>query len=407
MSNLEGIVADMGDSSEDEVENVESVSVEIPECEGLLRWLWNTKCMTLVNEEGKLVGEGMCHSVKSDLVVGTNSPLGDSHVAIHICQSHSQEDISQDLVYALVAWPTKLVHYHGASLHDHEARDKWNQLQEARANPPSLRSTRPYTSAIRNPPRHGPAKYKELLSEESINLVSSKVCCMKNCMQPFPREKIKSFRERMYNQSTFKFRAHMKTEVHRAVHRDARGRRMVTVEGISVCMRAWMHISGVPQATFYRYQGYARANRKASEHGNTGLAKPRKHTKQATTTLKCILEKEADHMPHRTHTTKSGEKVVSMILPATFQWKDQIPKLNEANAAFGLKEVSSSNLSKIRGSRYLEYNVKRLGDNFARCGTCDKYKELRKGAVPGSEQALKWSRKLDKHLAIARAHREI
>ena len=112
-------------------------------------------------------------------------------------------------------------------------------------------------------------------------------------------------------------------------------------------------------------------------------------------------------MPHRTRTTKFEEKVVSMILPATFQWKDQIPKLNEANAAFGLKEVSSSNLSKIRGLRFPEYDVKRLGDNFARCGTCDKYKELRKGAVPGSEQALKWSRKLDKHLAIARAHREI
>ena len=199
----------------------------------------------------------------------------------------------------------------------------------------------------------------------------------------------------------------MKTEVHRAMHKDARGQKMVTVEDISVCMRAWMHISGVPQATFYRYQAYARANREASEHGNTGLAKPRMHTQQATATSKCILEKEADHMPHRTRTTKSGEKVVSMILPATFQWKDQIPKLNEANATFGLKEVSSSNLSKIRGPRFPEYDVKRPGDNFARCGTCDKYKELRKGAIAGSEQALKWSRKLNKHLAIARAHREI
>ena len=111
-------------------------------------------------------------------------------------------------------------------------------------------------------------------------------------------------------------------------------------------------------------------------------------------------------MPHRTCTTKSREKVVSMILPATFQWKDQIPKLNEANAAFGLKEVSSLNLSKIKGSRFPEYNVKRPRDNFVRCATCDKYKALRKGAITGSEQALKWSRKMDKHLAIARAHRE-
>ena len=111
-------------------------------------------------------------------------------------------------------------------------------------------------------------------------------------------------------------------------------------------------------------------------------------------------------MPHRTRTTKSGDKLVSMILPTTFQWKDQIPKINEANAAFGLREISSLNLSKIRGSRFQEYDVKRPRDNFARCGTCDKYKELRMDAIRGSEQALKWSRKLDKHLAIACAHRK-
>ena len=106
-----------------------------------------------------------------------------------------------------------------------------------------------------------------------------------------------------------------------------------------------------------------------------GLAKTRKHTKQAAATLKCILEREADHMPHRTRTTKSGEKVVSMILPTTFQWKDQIPKINEANAAFGLREVSSSNMSMMKRSRFLEYNGKRPGDNFARCGSaCDKRK---------------------------------
>ena len=83
----------MADSLEDKVKDLESVSVEIPKCEGLPRQLWNTKCVTLYNEEGKLVGEGMCHSVKSNLVVGANGPLGDNHVAIHIYQSHSKEDI--------------------------------------------------------------------------------------------------------------------------------------------------------------------------------------------------------------------------------------------------------------------------------------------------------------------------
>jgi hypothetical protein len=96
-----------------------------------------------------------------------------------------------------------------------------------------------------------------------------------------------------------------------------------------------------------------------------------------------------------------------MILPATFQWKDQIPKINEANVAFGLKEVSTSNLSKIRSTKFPEYDVKKPGDNFAWCGTCDKLQELRKGALAGSQSALKWLIRLDKHLAIARAHREL
>ena len=133
-----------------------------------------------------------------------------------------------------------------------------------------------------------------------------------------------------------------------------------------------------------------------------GKVKPKKHTQQATTILKCILDKEANHMLHRIYFTKSREKVVSKILPATFQWKDQ-----QGNDAFGLKAMSSSNLSKIRGSRFSEYDVRRPGDNFSRYGTCNKYKELRRDAIGGSHDALKWSRKLDKHLAIARAHKDI
>ena len=53
----------MADSS-DEMEDVESMRNEIPNCEGLPQQMWNTKCVTLYNAERKLVGEGTCHSVK-------------------------------------------------------------------------------------------------------------------------------------------------------------------------------------------------------------------------------------------------------------------------------------------------------------------------------------------------------
>ncbi len=94
--------------------------------------------------------------------------------------------------------------------------------------------------------------------------------------------------------------------MHISVHYDSHGRKMVTVEETSVCMRAWMLIAGVPEATFYRYQRYAKDRREARDHGNVRLLKPRPYKEQADATLKCILHKEADHMPHKTTTLKLG-----------------------------------------------------------------------------------------------------
>jgi len=133
-----------------------------------------------------------------------------------------------------------------------------------------------------------------------------------------------------------------------------------------------MLIVGVLEATFYRYQKYPKDQQEAKDHNNSGLLKPRKHIELAALTLKCILDKEVDHKSRKTKMLKSRVKVVSKILPVTFQWKNQISKINEANAAFGLKGVSISNLNKIRFIKFLEFNVKKPRDNFTWCGTCDK-----------------------------------
>ena len=78
-SNAEPI--DIMDSFDDEFQaRLESMNVGVPECEGLSRRMWNTKCVTLYNDDGELVGEGTCHSVNSDLVLGVDGPLGDTHV---------------------------------------------------------------------------------------------------------------------------------------------------------------------------------------------------------------------------------------------------------------------------------------------------------------------------------------
>ena len=179
--NVNGILPGVMDNSDNEVGVLERMNIDIPDCEGLPRRLWNTKCVTLYNEEGVLVGEGTCHSVNSDLVLGATGPLGDSHVVVFVAKTHSQEHLPKERVYSLVAWPIKFVHCRGASLQDHEARDNFNCIQATLLNPPSLASTRPYTSTTRNPPRQTSVKSKALLTQESINAVSSKTCCSQNC----------------------------------------------------------------------------------------------------------------------------------------------------------------------------------------------------------------------------------
>ena len=96
-----------------------------------------------------------------------------------------------------------------------------------------------------------------------------------------------------------------------------------------------------------------------------------------------------------------------MVLPSAFRWKDQLPKINEANVAMNLKPISASNLSKIRKESFAEYAPKGRGDSFVRCGTCDEYKQLRSACPPMSVQREKWENVLQNHLAGQKAHREL
>jgi len=187
------LLDDILDSSKDELQALEQLNVGIPECERLPRPMWNMKYVTLYNVEGILVGKVTCHSVNSELVLGVHGPLGDTHVSKHISKTHSEMDIPGEQVHSLVAWPITLVYCCRASLHNHGVKDNYNRQRAVLLNPPSSKSIRPYRSASKNPPCETTVKTKNLLTQQSINEVSSKVCCSQNCIQPFSREKIRAF----------------------------------------------------------------------------------------------------------------------------------------------------------------------------------------------------------------------
>ena len=264
-------------SDEESMDSQPEEVVVIPDCEGIPRPMWMTKVVDLHSSSGVHVAQGICYSVSSDVVIGANGPLGDLHVAVQISKTLNNEVVPDEWRHSLRAWPIENVYLNGASLRDHELHAEYDHQQVSLQQPHSLRK-RPYASVVRNPPVQTGTKAKELLTQQSINGVSNKVCYSRNCVQPFPREKIKAFRERMYRDTTFEFRYHMKLDVHRQVHRNAEGKNVVIVEGIDVCLSAWRHIAGVSESTFHRFQGYAAKGESAQPHDNAGTMKPCKHT---------------------------------------------------------------------------------------------------------------------------------
>jgi hypothetical protein len=123
---------------------------------------------------------------------------------------------------------------------------------------------------------------------------------------------------------------------------------MITLEGCDVCPVAWYTIMGISSATYYRWKINASNGMHTDQHGNVGTTKSRIHTLQATVTLRLMLEHSADHMPHKTTTLDTREKVVSKCLPSSWRSKDSLPELNIVNAQLGLNKVSASGLSRIR-----------------------------------------------------------
>jgi len=95
---------------------------------------------------------------------------------------------------------------------------------------------------------------------------------------------------------------------HHSIHlpRDTQGKKVVTVKDINVYIVARRYVFRVLESTFHCFQGYTIKGEQAQTHDNLGMHKPRKHTLQATSNLKCVLEKLEDHMRYDTHILPFG-----------------------------------------------------------------------------------------------------
>ena len=179
---------------------------DILECEDVPHHLQTMKCVPLHNSDVIALGEGICYSIKSNLVVGSMGPLRDTHVVVQISRSLKPDEFLDDQRYLVRAWPIIHVFYIGVSFFNHERHHKFNcrglnqGIQSGRGN------QRASTSKMHIPTPQLSRKADILLSQESINLISSKICCKQNCVQPISKLKIRQLREHMYHQMEFEFR---------------------------------------------------------------------------------------------------------------------------------------------------------------------------------------------------------
>jgi hypothetical protein len=115
-----------------------------------------------------------------------------------------------------------------------------------------------------------------------------------------------------------------KLDIHRAIHVNGMGRKVIIIESIDVCCKACYTIHGVSKTDFYRQTTYTKEGCRSRHHGNVGLKNTRESTRQATTTLATIIAPLADAMLHKTRTLTTDEKVVERVLPKGTKWKKHI-----------------------------------------------------------------------------------
>ena len=166
--------------------------------------------------------------------------------------------------------------------------------------------------------------------------MSTKSCSERNCVQPFPQSEIEAIRSELHVNRGVYNRKSVLLEVHRQIHKDNNGKEWITLKGREVCPSAWQTIHAISRATYYRYKEMAMLGKQVEDHGNLGS---KMHTMQATATPRVMIGDDADRMPNRTRTLNSGERVPAMVLPSAFHWKDQLPKINEANVPMNLKPI--------------------------------------------------------------------
>ena len=147
--------------------------------------------------------------------------------------------------------------------------------------------------------------------------------------------------------------------MHRAIHVNRAGWKVITLESIDVCCMAWYIIHSVSKAKFNRQAAFAKEVCRSRHHGNMDLKQLMEATRQATATLTTIIVPLADAMPHKICTLATSEKVVEKVIPIGTKWKDILLDVNAVDEMASLELISLSKLSAIKKANFSRIHYKK------------------------------------------------
>ena len=112
-----------------------SVNPDLPEFLVIPPRLWVEKTVLLHNGSGVCIAEGLVPNLRSNAIVGSSGPFGDSQVFVQISHMFVEEEAPDEWRYSFKSWPIQQVFFDGVSLFHHSKCNVYNMWLVERSRP--------------------------------------------------------------------------------------------------------------------------------------------------------------------------------------------------------------------------------------------------------------------------------
>ena len=103
------------------------------------------------NGSGVCIAEGLVQNLRSNAIVGSADPLGDSQVFVQVSRTFVEKEAPDEWRYSFKSWPIQQVFLKGVSLFHHNERNVYNIWLTERSRPLGGR-TQTYDNSTRKYP---------------------------------------------------------------------------------------------------------------------------------------------------------------------------------------------------------------------------------------------------------------